>query len=301
MKTDLLKRNRLTAFLALLGVAMVVAGCGGSGDASGDAPELPASNTYSIGGTVSGLSATGLVLHNNGGNALNVSGNGAFTFTARLQAGAGYAVTVAAQPGGQTCAVTQGNGTAHGGVTNVVVNCADVQLSPPPTMFVLASLATQADVVGAEVDGLWFEFTRPVLADTVDASTIKIDGPLGAVPGSYEVSSNGLVVRFRSDWPMSVGEEYRSTVSGVKGREGENLAAPTTVSLRVPTRAMAAGGSFHDCALRRDGRTVCWGSAWFLGTGSLESHGDLPNTMGAALQPVDFGQGTPATPARWRL
>lgn len=291
MKTILVRRNGLTALVALLAGASLLASCGGGGDSS----DPPALSEYSIGGVASGLSAAGLVLQNNGADALNVGGSGPFTFTKRLQAGAAYTVTVAAQPIGQTCTVANGSGTANSSIANVVVSCSDVPPAPP-TMSVVASLATQADVVGAEVDGLWFEFDRPVQADTVDASTLKIDGPLGTVPGSYEVSSNGLMVRFRSNWPMYVGEEYRGTVSGVKGREGEDLSAPTTVSLRVPAHQMVAGSSVHLCALRSDGRVVCWGDRVLLGTGSTEHHGDLPNTMGAALQPVDLGQGESGVP-----
>ncbi|HRI03768.1 MAG TPA: choice-of-anchor Q domain-containing protein, partial [Pyrinomonadaceae bacterium] len=81
---------------------------------------------YTVGGTVSGLSGTGLVLQNNAGNDLAISANGAFTFTTALAPGAGYAVTVLTQPGGptQTCTVTNGSGTiAAANVTNVTVTC----------------------------------------------------------------------------------------------------------------------------------------------------------------------------------
>jgi len=39
---------------------------------------------YTIGGTVSGLLGTGLVLQDNGGNNLSVSANGSFTFTTAI-------------------------------------------------------------------------------------------------------------------------------------------------------------------------------------------------------------------------
>ena len=61
-------------------------------------------NTYSVGGTVSGLSGT-VVLQDNGGDDLSVSGNGAFTFATRLPTGAAYNVTVKTNPSGQTCSV----------------------------------------------------------------------------------------------------------------------------------------------------------------------------------------------------
>src|SRR6266850_1266252 len=80
--------------------------------------------TYTVGGTVSGLTGTGLVLQNNGGNDLAISANGAFTFLTALKKGASYSVTVLTQPSGQSCTVTNGAGTVSANVTNVAVNCA---------------------------------------------------------------------------------------------------------------------------------------------------------------------------------
>ena len=87
-------------------------------------------NTYTVGGTVTGLSGTGLVLGLNGGNALGVSSSGAFTFTDRIADGSAYTVTVATQPSSQTCMVTNGTGTLAGAiVTNVTVTCSTVKWS----------------------------------------------------------------------------------------------------------------------------------------------------------------------------
>jgi hypothetical protein len=83
--------------------------------------------TFTVGGTVSGLSGSGLVLQNNFGNDLPIGANGGFTFTAALFDGSGYSVRVKTQPTnpGQSCTVTNGNGTISGAnVTNVSVNCA---------------------------------------------------------------------------------------------------------------------------------------------------------------------------------
>ncbi len=82
--------------------------------------------TYTIGGTVSGLAGTGLVLQDNGGNNLAVAANGSFTFSTPIATGAAYAVTVLSQPAGpvQTCAVASGSGTvASANVTTVAVSC----------------------------------------------------------------------------------------------------------------------------------------------------------------------------------
>ena len=66
--------------------------------------------TYTVGGTVSGLSGT-VVLQDNGGDDLSVSASGAFTFGTGLTAGSGYNVTVKTNPAGQTCSVANGSGT----------------------------------------------------------------------------------------------------------------------------------------------------------------------------------------------
>ena len=83
-----------------------------------------ATNTYSVGGSVSGLSGT-VVLQDNGGDDLSVSANGAFTFATQLATGAAYNVTVKTNPSGQTCSVSSGTGTVGAAnVTNVAVTCA---------------------------------------------------------------------------------------------------------------------------------------------------------------------------------
>ena len=79
--------------------------------------------TYSVGGSVSGLSGT-VVLQDNGSDTLSVAANGSFTFATQLAGGAAYAVTVQTNPSGQTCTVANGSGTVgSANVTNVAVSC----------------------------------------------------------------------------------------------------------------------------------------------------------------------------------
>jgi hypothetical protein len=81
--------------------------------------------TYSVGGTVSGLSGT-VVLQDNGGDNLSVAVNGGFTFATPLVSGAAYSVTVKTNPAGQACTVSNGSGTiGSANVTNVAVSCAN--------------------------------------------------------------------------------------------------------------------------------------------------------------------------------
>jgi len=106
-------------FIPIIIVLFSLSGCGGESNNSSP-------STYTIGGTVSGLSGSGLVLKNNGGDDLNISGNGGFTFSAAITDGNAYAVTVSTQPSSpaQTCSVTNGSGTVSGSnVTNVSISC----------------------------------------------------------------------------------------------------------------------------------------------------------------------------------
>ncbi|MDB6098646.1 MAG: putative lipotransrane domain protein, partial [Gammaproteobacteria bacterium] len=53
---------------------------------------------FTVGGTLTGLRGSGLVLQLNGGDDLSFSANGGFAFGTRLGDGAAYAVTVKTQP-----------------------------------------------------------------------------------------------------------------------------------------------------------------------------------------------------------
>jgi hypothetical protein len=91
-----------------------------------------ASSSFTVGGSVSGLQGTGLVLQLNGDGDLPISGDGAFTFETPLASGSQYRVNVAAQPSNptQVCTVASGAGTiGNTNVTNVRVTCASSTFS----------------------------------------------------------------------------------------------------------------------------------------------------------------------------
>jgi 6-phosphogluconolactonase (cycloisomerase 2 family) len=81
--------------------------------------------TYTVGGTVSGLTGSGLVLQNNGVDNLARSADGAFTFATAITSGAAYAVSVLSQPTApaQTCTPANGSGNVATNVTNVTITC----------------------------------------------------------------------------------------------------------------------------------------------------------------------------------
>src|SRR5205807_472766 len=98
-------------------------GTGGSGGSGGSGSSGP----FTIGGSAVGLQGSGLVLRDNGGDDLSITGTGtvSFTFTTALLAAANYAVTIKTQPSNpsQTCSVINGTGTIVGSVNNVQVSC----------------------------------------------------------------------------------------------------------------------------------------------------------------------------------
>lgn len=84
------------------------------------------SNSYKVGGTVSGLLAGGsVVLQDNNGDNLTVAANGAFNFATKVASASPYSVTVFTQPTGQNCSVVSGAGTmAQADISNVAITCA---------------------------------------------------------------------------------------------------------------------------------------------------------------------------------
>lgn len=78
---------------------------------------------FSIGGVVSGLDGT-LILLNNDSDQLTISENGAYRFTDELASQQNYAVTISSTPEGQTCFLSNGTGAVSStAVTNVDVEC----------------------------------------------------------------------------------------------------------------------------------------------------------------------------------
>jgi 6-phosphogluconolactonase (cycloisomerase 2 family) len=97
-------------------MVLVLTACGGGGGGGSHSTPpapAPAAGTIPITGSVIGLSAAGLVLED-GTESLAVPSNASsFTFPTKLVQGTAYAVSVMTQPVGETCAVTNGSGTAQ--------------------------------------------------------------------------------------------------------------------------------------------------------------------------------------------
>ncbi len=85
-----------------------------------------ATQTFAVGGTVSGLEGSGLVLRNNGGDDLIITTNGPFRFANPVVSGASYSLAVAVQPTlpTQVCSIQSGFGVVgSGAVLDLAVVC----------------------------------------------------------------------------------------------------------------------------------------------------------------------------------
>ena len=109
------KNVKILLNMALGAAALTLSGCPITGGGSD-----------TVGGTVTGLIGSGLVLQLNGGDSLSFSSSATFVFGTKLDNGAAYSVTVMTQPSNptQTCTVRNGSGAINSAsVSNVIVSC----------------------------------------------------------------------------------------------------------------------------------------------------------------------------------
>ncbi len=120
-----MKRNSPWSWAGVLLCALVLGACVPAGDQEDDDDDDDGQGgTYSIIANVTGLTASGLVLQNNGTGTLPVA-TGATTvaIAASVTSGTTYAVTIQSQPTGLACRVVNGSGTVSGNVSNITIAC----------------------------------------------------------------------------------------------------------------------------------------------------------------------------------
>ena len=187
--------------------------------ACGGGPSSPPPPMYTVGGVVTGLKGSGLVLQNNAGTVLAISVSGPFNFADRLDSGAAYAVTVATQPAAptQNCVVMNGSGIVAGAnVANVAVSCATVPfttlVNQPREAGYLALLLTDGSVMmqsvndasvfynlvpaadGSYVTGTWRLLSSPPpgYAPYAGSQAVLADGRVLFVGGEYNQNQYAL-------------------------------------------------------------------------------------------------------------
>ena len=162
----------------------VTGGSGTVGSANVSSIQISCVPTYSVGGSVSGLAAAGLVLANGTDTTAIAAASTGFTMPARLTSGAAYAITVQTQPTGEHCSITNATGTiAAANVGNVAVACAASSHNLGGTITGLPStglvLSNGTDTVSPAAGALAFTFAVPVAEGGAYAVAVKTQ-PSGA-------------------------------------------------------------------------------------------------------------------------
>ena len=210
----------------------VSAGQGTANAAVNDVRVVCAAQTHPVGGTVSGLTGT-LVLRNNGGDELNVTANGAFTFAQALPHGAAYDVSVRTQPLGQLCTLAGASGIASAPVASITASCAADPGSVPPAIPTTPSLSyapkaflfSWAAVSGATYYRLGEDPAHSgsfsVLADNLAATTYALQNlALAAPPAAYRYALQACNDRGCSPWSLPVLPDAAKAIGYVKRPDG---------------------------------------------------------------------------------
>ena len=166
----------------LFGLAACGGGGGGGGGNPNPPPPPPPPATYTVGGSLTGLSGgTGLVLQVNGGDDLPIAADGAFTFATAFDDLAAYEVTVLTEPTTNPesdCAVNDGIGR----ITGVSVNNVRVICSPIVDLY---SANAEVTAIALSEDGstlyLGGEFTS---VGPPTSTFVAIDGTSGQLTGN---------------------------------------------------------------------------------------------------------------------
>ena len=237
---------------------------GDGGRRDGGALNDGGAGSLGVGGTVSGLLGTGLVLQDNGGDNLAVSGNGTFTFAKKLAKGASYSVTVQQQPmtPAQSCVVTKASGTLGAtSVTSVVVTCTTGSFTIGGTVTGLTSeggagpgLVLQdngSDVLAVSSDGA-FTFPTPVASGAMFNVTVKGEptSPLQTctVSGGQGIVANANVTSVAVSCAPAM-YTVGGTISGLQGSvtlddgDGGTVTVTSNGSFAFPT-PLSAGTSY---------------------------------------------------------
>lgn len=178
-----------------------------------------ATNAYTVGGTVTGLSGT-VTLLDNGGDAVPLSTNGSFTFSASVAEGGAYNVTVQTQPAIQTCTVSNGSGIMGGAnTTNVNVTCATNNTT-------LSVSATGTIPVNGASGTLTVTNTGPNTATNVAAT---LPGGWSAV--TQDASSCAAVAPNGGTCTLSFTSTAPYVAEGSIPITGDNISSPPTMAL----------------------------------------------------------------------
>ncbi len=212
---------RLYLSILLVGVSLFSVGCGGGSMSK----TTPPPTMYTVGGSVSGLKGTGLVLQNNSGDNLKVTANGSFTFPTAIASGSAYKVSVMTQPSSptQNCVVAGGSGTANANITTVSVTCTTVTYTVGGTVSGLVGTGLKlqnngGDTLPVTANGT-FTFATPLDSGSAYAVSVMTQ-PSGPTQNCVVASGSGTAnanITTVSVTCTTVSYSIGGTVSGLVG------------------------------------------------------------------------------------
>ena len=279
-----------------------------------------ADQSYALGGTISGLNGTGLILAN-GADQLAVSaGASSFTMPALIAFGSGYAVTAAMQPTGLTCSVSAGTGTMPAGAVNsVAVVCSDHAYTLGGTLSGLVSsglvltdgtdwlsVATNATVFSMPTGVAFSSNYTVTVAAQPTGLNCTVTGGTGSMPASTVASVQVTCVARNWTWK---GGSIVMRARGVSGTQG-TAAAGNVPGARLGAMAWNGsagqrwlfGGTGYDAAGNSGDLSDLWSYnqntgqwTWVSGPNSISGNGTYGTQGIAAVGNVPSSRKNSAT------
>lgn len=277
-----LSEIRLVAAALILSLGL--ASCGGGGDSSPSGGSPPPAgggggvDSYTIGGTVSGLVGTGggLII-NDGYEDLAINGNGGFTFPSAIFNGFPYSVIVDTQPSApaQMCTVANGSGTVSGPVSNVQVVCRNTITFSITGLVGNAVLQNNgADNLSVSADGT-YTFTTPVATGSGYAVTIASKSiPQQCTVTNGSGNANGNVTNVQIGCVNTIGGQITGLTGTVvlQNNGGDNLARSANGAFTFTT-PVATGGGYNVTVLSQPVGQTCL----VIANGSGGVYGNVTN------------------------
>ncbi len=212
-------------------------------------------NTYTIGGSVSGLTASGLVLAVTAGSQTVTVPSGAtsYVFPTAEPTGTAYTVSVQTQPIGLTCSVANASGTiANANVANANISC-----------------TTNLYLIGGNISGL------------AGSVLLKLDSTIPTTTQTQTFAANGSFtfassLAYGSGWTVSVATQPTGQTCAVMSGSGTNLSANVTavqVACTTNTYTVTASVSGGNGTITPPSQSVNYnGTASFTVTPSTGYH-----------------------------
>lgn len=245
-----MSRHSLLAVIAALSLGLT--GCHGGGSVNG----TPTQN-YLVAGNITGLSAGGapITLVNNGQDKLTLNANGGFQFSTPLANGATYSITVASQPAGEICTVTNGTGTVSAGnITSISVSCSAV-----PAQY----------TIGGNVAGLNAGASVTLRNNGSDTVTVSANGPYVFPTSLVNAAAYDVTVATQPTGETCAASEALGTVDNANVANVSvvcTVNAPTTYTVGGTVSGLGAGASVTLLDNGADAKTVSANGAFTFPT-----------------------------------